>query len=207
MSVISAVVFDVGKVLLDWDARYLYRQLIPDEGALEAFLAEVVPLRWNLELDRGRDWEEALAKRIARFPQYEALIRAYRERWDEMVPGEIAGTVRLLERLCEQGVPCYALTNFNALTFQRVRHRYAFFDRFRGMLVSGEEGLVKPEPAIYELTVRRFGLDAATTLLIDDSEVNVQAAQACGWQGIVFQNPEDLAGQLVRVGLLPEEAR
>jgi len=207
VSGISAVVFDVGKVLLDWDARYLYRKLIPDEGALEAFLAEVVPLRWNLELDRGRDWEEALGERIARFPQYEALIRAYWERWDEMVPGEVPGTVRLLERLCEQGVPCYALTNFNALTFQRVRRRYAFFDCLRGMLVSGEEGLVKPEPAIYELTVRRFGLDATTTLLIDDSEVNVQAAQACGWQGIVFQNPEELAGQLVGVGLLREEAR
>lgn len=205
MSGISAVVFDVGKVLLEWDARHLYRKLIPNEADLEAFLAEVVPLTWNLELDRGRDWEEALAERIVRFPQHAALIRAYWERWDEMVPGEIPGTVRLLERLCDQGTPCYALTNFNALTFQLVRHRYAFFNRFQGILVSGEEGLVKPEAAIYERMIRRFGLDPAGTLLIDDSEVNVQGARACGWQGLVFHSPDRLAQDLAGLGLFGEE--
>lgn len=199
------MVFDVGKVLLEWDARNLYRKLIPDEAELEAFLAEVVPLTWNLELDRGRDWDDALAERIACFPQHAALIRAYWERWDEMVPGEIPGTVRLLERLCDQGMPCYALTNFNALTFQRVRHRYAFFNRFQGILVSGEEGLVKPEAAIYERMTQRFGLDPAGTLLIDDSEVNVQGALACGWQGLLFKNAERLVQDLAELGLSGEE--
>lgn len=208
MSGIAAVVFDVGKVLLDWDPRHLYRKLIPDEAAMERFLAEVCPPEWNLALDRGLDWNEAISERCARFPQHAALIRAYRDRWDEMVPGEIPGTVALLEALVQTGIPCFALTNFNAHTFRRVRTRFPWFARFQGILVSGEEGLLKPEPEIYALTERRFGLDPARTLLIDDSAANVEGARACGWQALHFENAAQAADALAGLGIpIPEGLR
>jgi 2-haloacid dehalogenase len=199
---VAAVVFDVGQVLVQWDPRHLYRTLFPDPDRMEFFLSEVCTPAWNLELDRGMDWDEALSERIARYPSFEREIRAFWERWDEMVPGAIDGTVRLLEALAADGIPLFALTNFNARTFARTRARFPFFRHLRGAVVSGEEGIVKPDARIYRLLTARYGLDPPQTLFIDDVHANVEAAQECGWQGLRFTDPGALREDLARLGLI-----
>jgi 2-haloacid dehalogenase len=198
---IRAVVFDVGGVLLGWDPRRLYRQLLPDEAAVEAFLGGVCPPEFNEELDRGRDWDEAIAARVAAFPHQADLVRAYRDRWGEMLTGPVAGTVRILERLHGAGMPLYALTNFSLRTWTLVRRDYAFFDRFLGIVVSGAEGVVKPDPAIYGILEARYGLEPAAILFIDDVEANVAAARARGWRALRFTSPEALEAELGRLDL------
>lgn len=199
---VRAVVFDVGGVLLGWDPRALYRKLIPGEQAMEAFLAEVCTPAWNLEQDRGRSWDEGVAELVYLFPQHADLIRAYRDRWNEMLTGPIGGTIRLLARLDEANVPCYALTNFSRETFPGVRARHAFFARFKGIVVSGDEGVAKPEPAIYRRLTDRYGLDPQDLLFIDDVEGNLEGARAQGWHTHLYQSPELLEAELVRRGLL-----
>ncbi len=201
---VKAVVFDVGNVLVEWNPDLLYRTLIVDPVERDFFLSEICSLAWNQELDRGLDWDVAIAERIARFPQYVAWIEAYRDRWEEMVPGAISGTVALLEGLVRTGCPCYALTNFSAVTFRRTRARFPFFELFRGIVVSGEEGLIKPDPRIFQCLTERFGLDPGHTLLIDDSVANVEAARDCGWQAHQFTNPGVLSMELMRLDLMNE---
>lgn len=198
---ISAVVFDIGNVLIEWDPRHLYRGLIPDEAEREAFLAEVCSPDWNLEQDRGRLWAEAIAERVALFPQHEALIRAYSDRWAEMVPGEIPGSVAILDALREAGVPLYAITNFSSEKFAEAQARFPFLTRFIDVVVSAEERLLKPDPAIYRLLLDRNGLRAEACLFIDDSERNVEAARAVGMHAHHFRGAEGLAVALRAAGL------
>ncbi len=199
---VQTVVFDVGGVLLGWDPRALYRKLIPGEIAMEAFLSEVCTPAWNLEQDRGRSWDEGIAELLYLFPEQADLIKAYRDRWSEMLTGPIGGTIRLLARLDEAGVPCYALTNFSGEMFPGVRARHGFFARFKGIVVSGDEGVVKPEPAIYRHLTDRYGLDPRGILLIDDVEANLEGARHQGWQTHLFRSPELLEAELLGRGLL-----
>jgi 2-haloacid dehalogenase len=200
---IDTVVFDIGKVLLDWDPRHLYRGLIPEAAEMERFLAEVCTGAWNLEQDRGRPWEEAIAERIALFPRHAALIRAFRARWHEMIPGEVPGTMALLEALRARGVPLYAITNFAADTFAEAAERFPVLrEGFRDVVVSGRERLVKPDPAIYRLLLERNGLAAARCLFIDDSEGNVRGAEAVGMRAHHFRDAATLAAELRATGLL-----
>lgn len=194
------VVFDIGGVLLDWDPRYLYRKLLPDEAAVERFLAEVCTAGWNAEQDLGRPWAEAVASLCTRFPDQTALITAYRERWAEMLAGAIDGTVAVLRELREAGVSLYALTNFSADTFAQARARFDFLDWFQGIVVSGQERLVKPDPRIYRLLLDRYRLTAETTVYLDDVPANVAAARALGMTGIRFTDPDQLRADLVALG-------
>jgi 2-haloacid dehalogenase len=202
---VDTVVFDIGQVLLDWDPRHLYRRLIADEAAMERFLAEVCPPAWNLEQDRGRPWEEGIAERIALFPGQEALIHAYRARWIEMIAGEIPGTMALHGALRDAGVPLYALTNFAADTFEEAAGRFPVLRQgFRDVVVSGAEGMVKPDPAIYRLLLaRNGGIDPARCLFIDDSLRNVRGAEAVGMRAHHFRDAATLAAELRALGLLP----
>jgi 2-haloacid dehalogenase len=201
---VKAVVFDLGGVLIDWNPRYLYRQLFDgDEAAMEGFLRDITTQEWNARQDGGRTWAEAVAELVDRHPEQRDLILAYRERWDEMLGGPIAGTVDVLRELRDDGVPLYALTNWSAETFPLARERFEFLGWFRGLVVSGEIRLVKPDPAIFHHLLERFGLDAATTLFIDDHEPNVLAAQALGMHAIRFRDPAHLRTELTDLGLLP----
>ncbi len=199
---LDTVVFDIGNVLIQWDPRYLYRRLIPDEAEMERFLAEVCTDAWNLEQDRGRTWAEATAERVALFPQHEALIRAYSDRWHDMVPGEVPGTVVLLEALRRRDVPLYAITNFSVEKFAEAQARFPFLRGFRDVVVSGAERLLKPDPAIYRLLLDRNGLEAAGCLFIDDSEKNVRGAEAVGMRAHHFRGAPRLEGELRALGLL-----
>jgi 2-haloacid dehalogenase len=197
---IDTVVFDIGHVLLEWDPRHLYRKIFDDPAKMEWFLAEVCPYAWNLEQDRGRPWADAEAEAISRHPGYAAQIRAYRARWGEMVPRDIAGTVAILRTLQVQGVPLYAITNFAADTFVQAQQRFPYLAEFRGVVVSGRVGLLKPDPAIYRLLGETYGLDLTRCVFIDDSQPNCASAETVGMAAIHFKDPDDTASQLRRLG-------
>lgn len=201
-SEIDCVVFDIGNVLVRWDIRALYEKLIPDPAELDWFLREVVTLDWHTQHDAGRPMDDTIAELSARYPDHAGLIAAFKPRWGETLLGPIEGTVALLERLDAAGVPLFALTNYSAETFPAFRRDYPFAARFQDILVSGEHGLVKPDPAIYALAERRFGLTVERCLFIDDRPANVAAAQARGWQAVCFTDPARLEQDLIGYGLL-----
>lgn len=204
-SVSLNVIFDLGGVLIDWNPRYLYRKLFSDdETAMERFLADVCSPDWNLSLDAGRPFAEAVAELGARHPHERERIEAYHRRWLEMVAGPIEATVRLLEELDVRGVPLWALTNWSAETFALVRSdpTYAFLDRFREIFVSGDLRMIKPDPAIFRHTVETIGVPGANCLFIDDSAKNIAAAAAEGLLTHHFIASDQLRGDLERLGLL-----
>ncbi len=203
---VKAVVFDLGGVLIDWDPRYLYRKLLDDEAAVEEFLATVCTPEWNIEQDRGRPFAEGVAELVERHPVHAAAITAYHERWPEMLGGDIGGTVELLAELRAAGVPIYALTNWSAETFGIARGRFEFLEWFDGVLVSGEERMVKPDPAIFQLFLDRFGLDPGATLYVDDSPANVAAAAQLGFDAVRFTGPGQLRRDLAARRLLARSA-
>ncbi len=204
MPELSTVVFDLGGVLADWDPRYLYRELFDgDEDAMEEFLATVTTSEWNHAMDAGRDRAEAVAELVAAHPGHEALIRAWVDRWQDMLGAEIAGTAAIVEQLADAGVRLLALTNWSAETFPTARELYPSFARFEGIVVSGEHGLAKPDPALYDVLVRRYDVDPGTAVYVDDKADNVHAAAALGFTGVVFSTPRQLRTDLVGLGLLP----
>lgn len=199
---VSAVVFDVGKVLFDWDMRILIRQFVTDETEVEHVFANVVSIPWHFQHDAGMPLAEMVPARVAEFPQYEAVIRAYAERFNETIPGPIPGSIELVEQLYERGVPLYAITNFGDEFWARFRPTQPIFDRFRDIVVSGTEKIAKPDPAIYAIAAQRFGHAPHEMLFIDDSRDNIEAARACGWEGHHFADAPTLALDLRRRGLI-----
>ncbi|MBM6595042.1 HAD family hydrolase [Microvirga pudoricolor] len=197
----TTVVFDVGNVLLRWDPRNLYRTIFDDETKMEWFLSTVCTNQWNLEQDRGRDWDEAVALLAKDHPDHEPSIRAFHERWEETVSGVIAENVALLERLRQAGVPNYCITNFSAPKFVLSQAKYPFLKDFDGIIVSGDERVLKPEPEIYNLLLSRYGLKAEDCIFIDDSKANVEGARAVGMHAIHFLEPMDLTEELRKHGI------
>ncbi|MCE2842761.1 MAG: HAD family hydrolase [Novosphingobium sp.] len=199
---IEAVVFDIGRVLVQWDMRVLFRQLLGDEAEVEWVYRNVVTEAWHGQHDAGRPIAEMVAERSAEFPRYAPVIRAYAERFNDTIPGPVPGTSELVEQLHEIGVPLYAITNFGADTWTDFRPTFPLLDRFRDIVVSGVEKMVKPDPAIYALAARRFGRDPGTMLFIDDSLPNVISARECGWHAHHFTSADLLADDLRTRGLL-----
>lgn len=203
---IDTVVFDLGGVLIDWNPRYLYRRLFDDEAAMEHFLAHVCTGPWNEQQDAGRPWSEAIEGLQAKHPEHAPLIAAFRERWEEMLAGPIAGSVELLAELRSRGVRLYALTNWSNETFPRALELYDFLHWFQGIVVSGEERLIKPDPRIYQCLFERYGVDPARSLYIDDARRNVDAAAALGMQAWWFQGADGLRTWLASHGLVDDKA-
>lgn len=197
---VRAVVFDIGGVLLDWDPRLVYRDLLPGPGDLDRFLTEICTPAWNATLDAGRPFDEACAELAGRHSDYAELIHAWK-RQDEMIAGEIAGTAELVARLHDTGTPLYMLTNMPADVFAARRARYPVLQRFDGAVVSGEEGVLKPSPEIFAILRRRFHLDPAATLFVDDMAVNVAGARAAGFMAHRFVDAHALAAVLRDRGL------
>jgi 2-haloacid dehalogenase len=198
----DTVIFDLGGVLIDWNPRYLYRQLFDDEAAMEHFLAEVCSPAWNEQQDAGRPWHEAIDSLSARFPAHTSLIRAYRERWEDMLGGPLQGTVAILHALRARGVRLCALTNWSHDTFVIARQRYAFLQIFEDIVVSGTERLIKPDPAIFQLLLTRNGIDPTRAVYIDDTQRHVDAAKALGLGGLLFRDAPGLHRELAALGLL-----
>ena len=197
----QAIMFDLGGVLIDWDPRYLYRKVY-DEAETEFLLANVCTSRWNLAMDAGRPFDEAIAERQREWPAYSEAIAWWKTRWVEMLRGPVPGTVELLKALVDRGHPVFALTNWSAETFPLARERFAFLGWFRDIVVSGEVGLAKPDPDIYHLAERRCGFRRKGTVFIDDSAANIETARALGYDAIRFKGAEALRLSLNERGLL-----
>jgi 2-haloacid dehalogenase len=203
----SAVVFDLGGVLIDWNPRYLYRKLFQSEADMEHFLANICTPEWNLQQDGGRTFAEACTLLKNEHPGSAQMIDAWLERFDEMMAGPIAGTVDILAELRERDVPIYALSNWSAETFPFAKRRFEFLRWFRGIFLSAEVRLVKPDPRIFQSFCERFGLTPMEIIYIDDLQHNVQAASRLGMHAIRFTDPASLRQELVRLGFLRSGGR
>jgi 2-haloacid dehalogenase len=201
ITVPTAVVFDLGGVLIDWNPRYLYRSLLPDDAAIETFLAEVGFTDWNLGLDAGGDWDEAVDRLATRHPDRRALIEAFRDRWTETLGQAIEPTVRVLRELVDGGVRTFALSNWSAHSFAIARPRFDFLDWLDGIVVSGEIGVTKPDPTIFRALLGRYHLEPGDTVFVDDLPRNVDAARELGLIGLRFEDAAGLRRQLAALGL------
>jgi 2-haloacid dehalogenase len=200
---VEAVVFDVGGVLLDWDPRHLYRKLFADEAHMELFLTEICSPAWHAPHDRGVSTAASCAELASRHPQFSDLISAWSRRSEEMIGDVDAGSVQVLRAVRETGLACYALTNMEAETYPLRLERFAFLGWFDGTVVSGLEGVAKPEPAIFMRLLDRFGLTARTTLMIDDKKENLETASSLGIQTVLFRSSHQLRAQLESAAILP----
>lgn len=199
---VEAVVFDVGRVLYQWQLRTLFEKLIDDPGELDWFLAHVVTEEWHFQHDAGRPLAEMVPERQAQFPGHAVLIAAYADRFNETIPGPVPGSLELVARLDQAGVPLYAITNFGAELWDMFRPTAPVFDRFRDIVVSGREKLAKPDPAIFTLAEQRFGHARHAMLFIDDNAANIAAAAQLGWQVHHFHDAARLEADLITRGLL-----
>lgn len=195
------MVFDLGGVLVHWDPRLLYRKLLPSEEAVERFLATVCTSEWNERMDAGLALHDGIAERIERFPHHEPLIRAYGERFGEMML-PMHGSIALAQELGARGVGLYALSNWAAETFTATRHLFPFLDAFDGLVISGQIGIAKPDPRIFSHLLDTHRLEAQELLFVDDRAKNVEAARAAGIEGVLFESSAGLRAELVSRGLL-----
>lgn len=190
---------------MDWDPRHLFDTLIEDDRDREWFLAEVCSPAWNRRQDEGRPWADAVAQAVADHPEWEPWIRAYDERWMETVAGLYEDTVEVLHDLLAGATPVFALTNFSGEKWALACEHYDLLTAFDGVVVSGEERLAKPDPAIYRLLVERFSVDPNRTFFTDDVQRNVDAARDVGLDAELFTGAARLREQLTARAVLPPQ--
>jgi 2-haloacid dehalogenase len=195
------VVFDLGNVLIPWDRRRLFNKLIDDPAQVEHFCDHVLTMAENARIDAGLPLAELVADLSGRHPDHREVLHAFGSRWDETVGPAIDGSVAILRTLLDAGHRCYALSNWNADTFASIEDRYPFLAWFDGLVISGREGVIKPDPAIFHLLCDRHDVAPADAVFIDDSATNVDAAVALGFDGIVFTDPDQLRVELHLRGL------
>jgi 2-haloacid dehalogenase len=198
---ITAVVFDLGGVLLDWNPRHLYRRLFADPGEMEDFLARICTPDWHRAHDLGEDVAESCRRLAGQHPRHRDMIMAWVDPGDEMAAGQIDGAVDVLAELKAASVRCLVLSNMEPATFASRLGRFPFMNWFDGYVISGLEGLAKPDPRIFQLLLRRHRLEPAATVFIDDSPVNVEAARGQGMAGVRYTSAGELRNQLRALGL------
>ncbi len=204
---VRAAIFDVGRVLYDWHPRYLYEKIfrerqISDDRALDAFLRDVLTTQWHFQHDAGRPFAETSAELIAEHPEHEDLILVWGDRNIESIGDPMPGVHAIVEDLHEAGVPLFVISNFSHEFWPPFRAREsALFDRFQGFVISGEERLVKPDPAIFRLALDRFGLEAGEAFFVDDNPANVESAAALGIAARLFTDAATLRRDLQGCGL------
>lgn len=200
---IETVIFDLGGVLIDWEPRRLFRKIFDDEAEMESFLTNICTHDWNLQQDRGRPLAEATRLLTEQFPDYADKIAAFYGRWEEMLGGAIEGTVAILHELVSHSdLRILALTNWSAETFPIAQRDFDFLNLFEGIVVSGHELIIKPEPEIYQLICDRYQVDPNSAVFIDDSETNIAGAIAYGIKGILFDSPAQLRSELKSLGVM-----
>ncbi|MFC4725622.1 HAD family hydrolase [Glycocaulis abyssi] len=200
---VRAILWDLGRTLADWDPDYLYRRLIPDADARRDFLSRICTMDWHEAHDRGVSMADNREALIARHPGKAALIKAWDTGWNAMFNGYVEGMEGLVEALHTRGVPQYALSNMPAEKWPEVLALYPAFTLFETALISGQEGLVKPDPAIYALAISRIGTPPHETLFIDDRLDNIEAGAKAGFAVHHFAGAPALRAELDRLGLLP----
>ncbi len=177
------IIFDFGGVLVDWNPRYVYRDYFEKEAEMEHFLKNICTDEWNLEQDRGRSMAEGTAILQKQFPEYHNLIQVFYDRWEDMLKCEIPENVELLNLLKDR-YTLYGLTNWSAETISVAYERFPFFSEFKGIVVSGQEKLVKPDRRIFELLLDRYNIEVTETIFIDDNIINVGVANTMGMTAV-----------------------
>jgi 2-haloacid dehalogenase len=198
---ITAVAFDLGGVLLDWNPRHLYRRLFADPGEMEDFLARICTPDWHRAHDLGEDVTRSCRRLARQHPRHRDMIMAWVDPGDEMAAGPIDGGVDVLAELKGGGVRCLALSNMEPATFAARLDRFPFMTWFDGYVISGLEGVAKPDPRIFQLLLRRYQLEPAATVFIDDSPVNVEAARGLGLAAVRYTSAGELRQALRSLGL------
>jgi 2-haloacid dehalogenase/putative hydrolase of the HAD superfamily len=196
------VLWDIGNVIVRWDPRTLYSKIFPDPAERDRFLAEVCTHAWHRQADLGRPMAEGVNALTAQFPHHAEAIAAWKDRWGEMFSGAIDETTSAIERLDARGVPMFGLSNAPAEVMAGVRAMHRAFGLLRDIVVSGEEKIAKPDPAIFALACRRAGMAPEDLLFVDDVAINIAAARALGFHVHLFDDPAALAPALERHGLL-----
>jgi 2-haloacid dehalogenase len=199
---IQTVIFDLGGVLIDWNPRYLYRQLMQGEAEIEHFLSHVCTPAWNAQQDAGRPFHEGVALLIKQYPQHRELIEAYYQRWQEMLGDAIGESVEIFRQIKKIGLPVYALTNWSTETFFPTKKKFAFLHEFDGVVVSGEEKVAKPDARLFHILLERYKITASTALYIDDNADNITTAKQLGLRTIHFQNAPQLRQALYELKVL-----
>ncbi len=200
---IRAVVFDLGGVLIDWDPRHVYRDLFGDPAEMERFLAEVCTQDWHRAHDLGADVRVSCERLARAHPRHRDMIMVWAERGEQMAAGQFDDTVAVLRELVDAGMPCYALSNMEPDAFAARRQRFEFMGWFSGCVISGLEGVAKPDPRIFRILLDRYGLEPAATLFVDDTAANVRAARDLGLAAARFTSAGKLRELLTRLRLLP----
>ena len=194
---IKNVIFDFGGVLVDWNPHYLYDPWFGDSAKTDWFLTHICNMEWNVQMDGGKSCAQGTAELVAEHPEWETEIRMYFDQWIKMMsPDQIPGMEEYIRQLKARGYKVYGLSNWSSETFCQVRHVYSVFDRLDAMVVSGYEGVVKPDARIYRLLLERYGLKASECVFIDDIALNVEGARRVGMQSLRFTTKEALEGPL-----------
>ena len=190
------IVFDFGGVLVDWNPHHLYDKYFGSREKAEWFLNNICLYSWNLQMDGGKPFAEGVAELQAEHPEWSEAIAIYHTRWIEMMNGEIEGMASVIRRLKAAGYGVYGLTNWSAETFPMIRDTYPVFQEFDGIVVSGEEHLLKPDAAIYKCLLERYALQAEESLFVDDNADNVVGARNVGMKAIQFTSAVELEREL-----------
>ncbi|MFT4758930.1 MAG: 2-haloacid dehalogenase [Paraglaciecola sp.] len=197
---IQTIVFDLGGVLVDWSPDYVFKTLIPDKKKRKWFFDNICTSDWNEEQDAGRLISVATKELLAKHPEFEVEIEAFYGRWEEMLKGQIDGTVEILKELVEAKTHrILALTNWSAETFPVALRRFEFLQWFEGIVVSGTEMTRKPFADFYQILFDRYEIDPATAIFIDDNAKNILGSEAVGMRAIHFKNPGQLREELKRL--------
>jgi 2-haloacid dehalogenase len=198
----DTVVFDFGGVLIDWNARYLYRKVFEDEQEMEWFLNHVCTVEWNMLQDKGFQFSETIPRLQKQYPEYSDQIKMYQSRWPEMVGGEISESIKILQEIQAKSIPVYGLTNWGSETFPIVFEQFEFLRRLKGIVVSGNEKMVKPDRGLFQILISRFALNPVSCIFIDDNINNIESAKEIGFKTIHFVSPENLRNDLQLLNVL-----
>ncbi len=201
MKQIKNIIFDFGGVLVDWNPRYMYRTYFKSEEEMEYFLSNICTLEWNANQDCGHLMADATRERVAMFPEYKEAIELYYSRWGEMLHSDIPASVEFLKAVKEAGYGIYGLTNWSHETIGVAYERYPFFGLFDGIVVSGEECFIKPDPRLYNILLERYGLNASECVFLDDNQANVDTAKSLGIEAIRFTTIDEIRPKLRELGI------
>lgn len=191
------IIFDFGNVLVEWHPERVYGEYFGDEAKAWWFLRHVTDMNWRQRIDRGESQDACIEELQGRFPEYREAIVLYRDRWREMLTGEMPGMRELLTELKDTGYEIYGLTNWSMETFPEARRHFSILQMIDRYVVSAAEGYVKPDPQLFQVLLDRYHLQADDCIFVDDNPDNVAAACQMGMKGIVFGGAENLRKELI----------
>ncbi len=198
---IKNIIYDFGGVLMDWNPRYFFNNIFQDKQEMEYFLNKICSLEWNSQVDAGRPFSTIVEELIALYPKYEKEIKLYQSHWIDMVGGSIDENVKTIP-LLKKKYRLFGLTNWSAETFPLVYEQYSFFKELEGIVVSGEEKIIKPDVRIYQILLSNYDLTAEECLFIDDNFTNIEAAKKLGFHCIHLAEDVILMQELAKLKLI-----